>query len=125
MPTPDQLRTLIAGYVDTVNARDPEAIAALFTEDAHQADPASNPPNLGRPAIATFFRNSIDASESWTFTAKEVHTCASTVAIDFEIALVTGGAGMTIAGIEIFEVDDDGLFRSVNAYWDESDLTFS
>jgi len=124
VPTPDELRTTIAAYVEAVNARDPQAIADLFSADAHQADPASNPPNIGRQAIAGFFRDSIGASDSWTFTAKAVHTCAATVAIDFQIDLITGGSPMTIDGIEVFEVGDDGLITTVNAYWDESDLTF-
>ncbi len=42
-PTPDSLRAAVAHYVATVNGRDPAAIAALFTEDAVQADPASQP----------------------------------------------------------------------------------
>ena len=49
--TPHQLRAAVAHYVDTVNGRDPVAIAALFTEDAVQADPASQPPNVGHVAI--------------------------------------------------------------------------
>ncbi len=125
MLTPDQLRNCIAAYVDAVNARDPAAIAALFTEDAEQADPASNPPNIGRSAIATFFENSIGASETWTFRAKSVHTCAHDVAITFEITLVTGGSTMTIEGIEVFTTDEDGLFTSVRAYWDDADLAFA
>ncbi len=125
MLTPDRLRSLIAEYVDAVNARDPQAIAALFTEDAVQADPASNPPNVGRAAIAAFFEAGIDASETWTFTATAVHTCARNVAIDFEISLVTGGSTMTIDGIEVFAADDDGLFTSVHAYWDDADLSFA
>jgi steroid Delta-isomerase len=125
VPTPDTLRTLVAGYVDAINARDPAAIAARFAEDARQADPASNPPNLGRAAIEAFFAASIEASESWTFTAKAVHTCASTVAIDFAIDVVTGGATMTIDGIEVFQVGEDGLITAVDAYWDDADLTFA
>ena len=113
--SPDELRTSISTYVDAVNSRDPNAIAALFTEDAVQADPASNPPNIGRAAIAAFFEGSIGASDSWTFTAKAVHTCAANVAIDFRIDLVTGGAAMAIDGIEVFSVGDDGLFTSVYA----------
>ena len=124
MTTPEELRARVATYVDTINRRDPEAIAALFSDDAVQADPASNPPNVGRAAIATFFENSIAASDSWTFTAKAVHTCASHVAIDFEIRVLTAGSTMVIDGIEVFTADDDGLFSSVNAYWDEADLTF-
>jgi steroid delta-isomerase len=122
--TPDELRGTIADYVDAVNARDPQAIADLFTEDGIQADPASNPPNVGRAAIATFFENGIAASDGWTFTAKAVHTCADHVAIDFAIVVETGGSEMTIDGIEVFVTDEDGLFTSVHAYWDDADLTF-
>ncbi len=125
MLNPDELRASITTYVDAVNSRDPHVIAALFTEDAVQADPASNPPNVGRAAIAAFFEGSIGASDSWTFTARAVHTCATNVAIDFRIDVVTGGAAMTIDGIEVFTVDDDGLFTSVFAYWDDADLTFA
>ncbi len=124
MLKPDELRTKIVAYVDAVNQRDPEGIAQLFSEDAVQADPASNPPNVGRSGIAEFFRNGIAGSESWTFTAKAVHTCAPNVAIDFEIAVLTGGSTMVIEGIEVFTARDDGLFTSVYAYWDDADLTF-
>jgi steroid Delta-isomerase len=125
MLTPDEQRGCIADYVDAVNARDPQAIADLFTEDGIQADPASNPPNVGREAIATFFEDGIAASENWTYTAKAVHTCADHVAIDFAIVVETGGTAMTIDGIEVFVTDDDGLFTSVHAYWDDADLTIS
>ena len=124
MLTPEALRTRMVAYVDAVNRRDPEAIAGLFSEDAVHADPVSNPPNVGRTAIATFFENGIAASDSWTFTAKAVHTCAANVAIDFEISLETGGSTMTIEGIEVFTTDADGVFTSVHAYWDNADLTF-
>jgi steroid Delta-isomerase len=120
----NDLRSRIADYVDAVNAREAHAIAALFSEDAVHADPVSNPPNVGRAAIATFFTNGIEASDSWIFTAKTVHTCADHVAIEFEISLETEGSAMTIEGIEVFVTDDDGLFTSAHAYWDDSDLSF-
>ena len=110
--------------MDAINRREPDGIAALFTEDAVQADPASNPPNVGRAAIAAFFESSIAASDAWIFRAKAVHTCAATVAIDFDITVDAGGSTMVIDGIEVFTADDDGLFRSVYAYWDDADLTF-
>ena len=125
MPTPDELRTAIDRYVATINGRDPEAIAALFTEDAVQADPASAPPNVGRAAITAFFANGIAASERWTFRAAAVHTCASTVAIDFAIDVSLGEGTMSISGIEVFQAADDGRFTSAHAYWDGADVRFS
>jgi steroid delta-isomerase len=124
IPTPDQLRVRIAEYVEAINSRDPQAIAAQFTENARHHDPVSSPPNIGRPAIVAFFETGIAASDGWTFTAKAVHTCAGHVAIDFEIAVETGGATMVIAGIEVFDAGEDGRFTSVRAYWDESSLSF-
>jgi steroid delta-isomerase len=125
MLTPNELRSLIADYVDAVNAREAHAIAALFTEDAVHADPVSNPPNVGRAAITAFFEAGISASQSWTFTAKEVHTSGAHVAVDFGISVETGGSSMTIDGIEVFVADDDGLFVSAHAYWDDADVTFA
>jgi len=40
MVSPDGLRAGISAYVEAINARDPQGIAALFTKDAVQADPA-------------------------------------------------------------------------------------
>jgi steroid delta-isomerase len=122
--TGERLREQVAAYVDAINARDPVAIAARFTEDAVHADPVSNPPNRGRAAIIAFFEAGIGASEDWTFTATDIHTCADQVAMHFSIAVSTGGTTMTIDGIEVFAADDHGLFRSVHAYWDDADLTF-
>jgi steroid delta-isomerase len=122
VPTSDELRSLIATYVSTLNRRDPEAIAALFAADAVQADPVSSPPNVGRDAIRTFFTGSIEASDHWTFSAPTVHTCGDQVAINFQIVVESSGTTMTIGGIEVFTVNDDGLIASVNAYWDEADL---
>ncbi len=125
MPTPDELRQAITTYVATINGRDPEAIASLFTEDAVQADPASAPPNVGHEAIRSFFADGIAASESWEFAAEAVHTCASTVAIDFAIAVRLGTGEMRIRGVEVFESAEDGRFASAHAYWDEADVSFA
>jgi steroid delta-isomerase len=125
VPTADELRALIATYVSTLNTRDPDAIAALFAEDAVQADPASNPPNVGRAAIRAFFTASIGASEGWTFSASAVHTCGDQVAFNFQIEVKSSDTTMTIGGIEVFTVNDDGLIASVNAYWDEADLALT
>lgn len=125
MPTPDELRNAVDHYVATINGRDPGAIAALFSDEAVQADPASNPPNVGRAAITTFFTDGIAASAGWTFESTDVHTCGSTVAFHFRITVSLGEGSMVITGIEVLESADDGRFTSAHAYWDEADVTFA
>ena len=123
MSSSDELRRRISGYVEAVNSRQADRVAALFAENAVMADPASDPAKVGRAAIEAFFAAGIGASESWTFAAERVHTCADHVAVDFRIDVETGGSTMTIQGIEVFVAGEDGLFTSVHAYWDEADLT--
>lgn len=123
--TPDRLRLAVDHYVATVNDRDAVAIGALFTADAVQAGPASGPSNDGREAITQFFANGIAASADWNFQAVGVHTCGSTVAIDFVISIDLGQGAMGVSGIEVFEVADDGLISSAHAYWDDADVTFA
>ena len=122
--TPDALRAAVDRYAATVNGRDPVAIAALFTDDAVQADPASGPPNVGRAAIAEFFANGIAASDNWTFEAANLHTCGSSVAFEFRITIRMGGGLMLVNGIEVFTATDDGRFTSAHAYWDDADVGF-
>ncbi len=124
MPTPESLLATLESYVAAINSRDASRIAALFTEDAVQADPASQPANIGRAAIETFFINGIGASESWTFTASDVHPCGDHVAFHFAIEVATGGASMTISGIEVFHVTEEGLLASAHAYWGDADMAF-
>lgn len=124
MPTPDELRALVERYCAAVTARDATAIAALFAEDAVQADPASAPPNVGRDAIRAFFQSAVDASAATNFEALAVHTAGDHAAIDFRVTVTLEAGAMTIEGIEVFTVGDDGLIREVTAYWDDADVTF-
>jgi steroid delta-isomerase len=125
MPTLALLRETAAKYAATVTARNADAYAALFTEDAVQVDPYPTPPNVGRAAIHDFMERSIEASETMLFELVEVHPVADRVAISFHITLnLAGGAVMHIRGIEVFTVTDDGLISAVDAYWGDEDVTF-
>jgi len=123
VPDAVDLRARLVEYVDAVNSRDASAIADQFSPDAVHADPVTNPPHVGRAAITAFFQDGIAASDHWRFSAPRVHTCGALVAIDFEIAVVTGGQTVTISGIEVFCAGEDGRFVSAHAYWDENDVT--
>lgn len=115
---------MVDRYCAAVSARDAGAVAALFAEDAVQADPAGTPPNVGREAIRTFFQGAIDASTATRFEALAVHTAGDHAAIGFRVTVTLESGTMTIEGIEVFTVGDDGLIRAVTAYWDDADVTF-
>lgn len=124
MPTRDELQELVDRYCGAVTSRDAAAISALFAEDAVQTDPANTPPNVGRDAIREFFEAAAQASQATVFEALAVHTCGDQVAIDFRVTVTLAEGSMAIEGIEVFDVDQDGLIARVTAYWDEHDVTF-
>jgi steroid delta-isomerase len=125
MPSPDALRSLVDRYCTAVTSRDVDAVAALFTEDAVQADPANTPPNVGREAIHAFFTSAVEASEATRFEALAVHTCGNQVAIDFKVTVTLESGNMVISGIEVFTVTDDDRISAVAAYWDDADVSFA
>ncbi|HEX3946795.1 MAG TPA: nuclear transport factor 2 family protein [Acidimicrobiales bacterium] len=124
MPTPEALRQLVHRYAEAVTARDLDAIGALFAEDAVQRDPATAPPNVGRAAILAFFQSAVDASTATNFEILDLHTAGSFAAFDFRVIVTLETGTMTIQGIEVFTVGDDGLIGQVDAYWDDDDVTF-
>jgi ketosteroid isomerase-like protein len=124
MPTAEELRALVDRYAAAVTSRDVDAIVALFTEDAVQADPANTPPNVGHEGIGAFFKSAGEASEDTLFEALAVHTCGNNVAIDFRVTVTLETGRMIISGIEVFTVADDCRISAVSAYWDDADITF-
>ncbi len=123
MPAPAELRALIDRYAAAVTAGDVDAVADLFTDDAVQSDPVTAPPNVGREAIRAFFRAAADASTATRFEAVRVHTAGDRAAVDFRVTVTLASGIMTIEGIEVFTVADDGRIRAVEAYWDDADVT--
>jgi uncharacterized protein (TIGR02246 family) len=124
MPTTEQLKETIARYAAVASARDADAYADLFTEDAVQVDPYPAGVHKGRDEIKAFITQSFDACEAMTFEPGEVRAVGDRAAITFHITLtIAGGVTMHIRGIEIFTVTDDGLISAVDAYWGDADVT--
>jgi hypothetical protein len=89
-------------------------------------DPYPTGLHTGRDEIKAFIQSGFDSSETMTFAVEAVHPVADKAAIRFQItATIAGGGTMTIRGVEVFTVTDDGLISAVEAYWGEEDVTFA
>jgi steroid delta-isomerase len=125
VPTTAQLRETVARYASVISARDADAYAAQFTDNAVQVDPYPTPPNVGRDAIRAFIQRSYDACEAMQFEVESIHPVADKAAIEFHITVTLAGGGtMHIRGTEIFTVTDEALISRVDAYWGEDDVVF-
>jgi len=122
--TRDTITDTLARYGRAFTERDLPALLALFHPDAVQADPVNVPPNVGHDAIGRFFTAAFDASTSCSWEALALHTCGDHAGVDFRVVVTTADGSMTIEGVEVFDFDEDGLIRTVSAYYDDADIGF-
>ena len=109
MPTPEQMRATVAGYVAAYKANDRDALLALFATDAEWTDPVGTPMHHGREGVAKF----------WDDTRTlHVHVCGNEAALVMEIHSVVGGAHIVIDAVDIFTFDDEARIQTGKAYWE-------
>jgi len=116
MLKPDQIRSVYARYVDLVSAGDFDAIAALYDEDATLEDPIGAPLQRGREAIRAFYKASSGAVK--LALSGPVRVCGREAAAPM-VATLQGADGKRafIDIIDVMSFGEDGLIRSMRAFW--------
>lgn len=108
----------MAGYVQKVDAGDIEAIIALYAEDAVLEDPVGQPALHGRAAIADFYRQGLGQTRvAATLTGPVRVTLNGCAAMPFRIDMLWQGQPCSLPVIDVMEFDEQGLIRSMKAYW--------
>lgn len=120
-PSDERARDALRGYFAAIAALDPERIAACFAPDGELEDPRGMSVRHGRREITDYW-------------AGGLCRLASTVEIEVIAALPAGGSiaahwrmtahgitgGMTTAeGIDVLHIEEDGLIRRAEGYWDQ------
>jgi steroid delta-isomerase len=119
MPTAEQIRTAVKGYVAAIESRDREAWLDGFAPDATVVDPVPAPAAVGRQAIAGVWDSMAAAADHFTMEVHDTHVGGEQAAVVFTLTVTAeGGAGMAFDGVQVFTVDDDGRIRALTSYWD-------
>jgi ketosteroid isomerase-like protein len=120
MPSPEEISKLVHNYVDASNRNDKDTVVAMFAPDAVWFDPVGQPPHVGHDGVAAFWDQTRTMADRIEMILDDVIAVGSEAAMRFRIRATIGGNVMEMDGIETFEVDEDGLFTRVKAYWDMS-----
>lgn len=123
MPDESQMKQALQAYIDHFNAADPEAIAALYAEDATVEDPVGSEPKRGRAAILEFYRMAVQTGAQLSLAAPIRASHADAAAMAFDVNLQMPEGRSVIRVIDVMRFDAAGLFRSMEAYWGSSDVT--
>lgn len=113
MPTPHQMCDVVAAYFNAFDNGDPDAIAALFAENAQAHDPVGSEPHVGIKAIRAFYGNSV-AVQPKLLQQGPTRTAGDYAAFAFTVTL---GTGQRIDVIDTFKFDADGKVIEMRAYF--------
>lgn len=124
MPSEQHMKAALQAYIDGFNARDGDAIAALFADDATIEDPVgTDASNIvqGKPAIIEFYRGAVHAVEEMKLSAPIRASHGRAAAMAFEFTMHWDGNVVHTNVIDVMEFDENGKITSMRAYWGPSD----
>jgi steroid delta-isomerase len=119
-PTPEALRHTLDAYFAAIAARDPQRIAAVFAKDGEIEDPVGGPIRRGREDVAAMFAAGVAALASHVeITVLAALPSGRSIAAHW--AMTARGKSrrkVTAEGIDVLQVDAEGLIIRAEGYWD-------
>jgi steroid Delta-isomerase len=117
--TPDVLRNTLDAYFAAIAARDPQRIASIFATDGEIEDPVGHPVRRGREEVAAMFAAGVAALASHVeIKVLAAMTSGNSIAAHW-LMTARGKAGRDLEaeGIDVIQVNDDGLIMRAEGYW--------
>ena len=125
MISEERMKQAMQGYIDGFNRADPEAIIALYADDATVEDPVGSGKVLsGKPAIAEFYRGAIKTGAKLSLVAPIRASYGNSAAMAFDVKLQMPQGPAVIQVIDVMTFNDAGQFSSMRAYWGKTDMKF-
>jgi steroid delta-isomerase len=121
--SPETISKVIKAYFAALRAMDTDAWIATFAPDAVSYDPVGAPPAVGHDALRQFLTAILAAFDKVGLTEDHVFIAGNGAAVKW-----TGrgkgknGRDVRFEGIDIFELNDDGLIQTVRAYWNPAEV---
>jgi steroid delta-isomerase len=120
-PNTELMRDAVNRYFAAWAGLDPAAYTACFTADAAVHDPYGSTPRRGAQALREFFCGVAQALEEVRIEADAVHVAGDRAAVVFRgKAVGKNRKSVEVAGVDVFEFDEDGRITALWAYWDSA-----
>lgn len=123
MATESEMKAALEAYIDGFNAKDADAIIALFAEGATIEDPVGSDPVVGKEAIAAFYREGVRVVTKMELSAPVRGSHGNSAAMAFEFEMEWEGATVRVSAIDVMEFDEGGKIKRMRAYHGPSDWT--
>lgn len=117
-----RMRAAMQAYLDAFNAGDPDAVVALYAENATVEDPVGSEPIRGRQAIADFYARSTAYGATLHRDEPIRASHGNAAAMAFFVDIDLGQGPVTIRVIDVMTFDEAGKFSTMKAYWGPGDI---
>lgn len=117
-------KELVLEYIRRVNVGDAKAICEMLAENVRFEEPIGAQPRQGREEMIPVFTQLAAARMQVTPSQPVAAPDGRHVALSVVANMVdpTSGKRISMNCIEIFRVDDDGLFDEVKVFWGGTDI---
>jgi steroid delta-isomerase len=122
VPTEQAMKQALQAYIDAFNHVDPEAIIALYADNATVEDPVGSEVKVGKQKIAEFYRMAIATGAKLKLAAPIRASHGNSAAMAFDVKLNMPQGHAVIRVIDVMSFDEHGKFASMRAYWGPSDM---
>jgi nuclear transport factor 2 (NTF2) superfamily protein len=107
----------IDGYRAAWENRDPDAAAALFTQDASYRETPYSEPDRGRDGVRAYWARVTSTQEDVKLLTGTPVIEGDRAAVEWWVTLLNGGVEVTLAGEFLLRFDENGLCRELREYW--------
>ncbi len=123
VPSEHEMKAALQQYIDAFNAKDADALIALFADDAVIEDPVGSEPIHGKSAIVDMYGQGVLMVTKMALSApiRGSHGNAAAMAFDFEMDL--DGHTVRTSTIDVMEFNEDGKIERMRAYWGPSNTS--
>jgi steroid Delta-isomerase len=113
----------IQNYFAATRAMDVDGYLAAFAPDAINYDPVGGEPLRGHEAMRQFFLGIAGLFEQVGLTEEFVTVAGNEVAVKWKgEGISKSGKAVVFEGIDIFELNAEGLVQTLKAYWNPSEM---
>lgn len=120
MPSEAEMKAVLEAYVAGLNARNPDAVLALFSSDAEIEDPVGTPVLRG-DAIEQWFRGAVTVEPHLELEAPIRASHGASAAMAFTVSTRRRNGRFRTRSIDVVHFDDEGRIRRLEGYWGPGD----
>ena len=120
--TQEQAREFASRWLPAWTGNEPEKLAAFYSEDAFYLDPLIPQGVRGRQELTAYFKKLLAQNPAWVWTQIEGIPMEQGFLNKWHAKIPVGKKTVECVGVCLVQLDDDGMIRRNEVYFDRMDL---